>query len=110
MSEAKIKAIIKRPDERYGHSTYISKSLANLQRTVEGPIQTVSLGLSNVIICNEEGKLRGLPENFKIYRPYFHDTIVGTVIVVGVEEEDFTDVSVSFDDRKRYLREWGNEP
>jgi hypothetical protein len=106
----KLKVIIKRPDERYGHVTYISPSLENLQKTVGGYIQSVTLGLSNMIFCDEEGKLKGKEPNFKIYRPYFHDTIVGTVIVVGVEEEDFTDVSVSFDDWKRYLREWGNEP
>lgn len=32
----KVKVIIKRPDEKYGHVTNISTTLENLQRTVEG--------------------------------------------------------------------------
>lgn len=106
----KLKVIIKRPDERYGHVTYISSSLENLQKTVEGHIQSVTLGLSNVILCDEEGKLKGKEPNFQIYRPYFRDIIVGTVIVIGTDGEHFTDTTVEFEDWKRYLREWGNEP
>ena len=34
MSDAKIKVIIKRPDEKAGHVTNISASLKNLQKTV----------------------------------------------------------------------------
>ena len=40
----RIKVIIKRPDEKYGHVTYISDSLENLQKTVGGPIEIVSIG------------------------------------------------------------------
>jgi len=32
----KIKVIIKRPDEKYGHVTGISRTLENLQKTVGG--------------------------------------------------------------------------
>lgn len=106
----KLKVIIKRPDERYGHVTYISPSLENLQKTVGGYIQSVTLGLSNMILCDEEGKLKGKEPNIKIYRPYYHDTIVGTAIVIGTDGENFADTTVSLDDWKRYLREWGNEP
>ena len=42
MRDAKIKVIIKRPDEKAGHVTNISASLKNLQKTVEGNIETVS--------------------------------------------------------------------
>ena len=44
MSDAKIRAIVKRPDEKYCHVANISNTLKNLQRTVEGPIETVSIG------------------------------------------------------------------
>jgi len=54
---AKIKVIIKRPDEQYGHMTYISNTLKNLQRTVEGYIEVVPLRSDLVMICNEEGRL-----------------------------------------------------
>ena len=38
---AKIRAIIKRPDEKYGHVTNISPTLENLQKTVGGYIEPV---------------------------------------------------------------------
>jgi hypothetical protein len=30
--------------------------------------------------------------------------------VIGTDGENFADTTVSLDDWKRYLREWGNEP
>lgn len=37
---AKIRVIIKRPDEKIGHVCNISHTLENLQKTVEGYIKT----------------------------------------------------------------------
>ena len=51
---AKIKVIIKRPDEEFGHVCNISNSLENLQKTVGGYIEAVPLTNKNVIICNED--------------------------------------------------------
>ena len=50
MSDAKIKVIIKRPDEKAGHVTNISASLKNLQKTVEGNIETVVVGENPKVI------------------------------------------------------------
>ena len=109
MSEAKVRCIIKRPDEQYGHVTNISTSLKNLQRIVEGPIEMVSCGGSSVIICNEEGKLRGLDKNFVMgFSGMVTDVIVGEVIVIGVDGEGLCDLPISFDAWKRLLKEWGN--
>ena len=109
MSEAKVRCIIKRPDEQYGHVTNISTSLKNLQRIVEGPIEMVSCGGSSVIICNEEGKIRGLEKNFVIgFSGMVTEVIVGEVIVIGVDGEDLCDLPISFDAWKRLLKEWGN--
>ena len=104
----KIKAIVKRPDEQFGHVTNISNSLKNLQTIVGGHVETVSCGGSCVIICNEEGKIRGLEPNFMIGKPPFMDMIVGEVAVVGVDGEGFTDLPISFDTWKTLLKEWGN--
>ena len=104
MSEGKIKAIIKRPDERYGHVTNISPTLKNLQNTVDGPIQAVRVG-DSVILCNEEGKFRDLPFNFYIGDD---DCIVGTVAVVGSAGDEFGDCPLSFSEWKRMLIQWGN--
>lgn len=107
MSEAKIKAIIKRPDEKVGHMTNISPSLKNLQRIVEGPIEIVTIAPGLVLICNEEGKLRGLEHNFRMGIDFF-DVILGEVIICGVDGEDLADIPISFKEWKYYLQAWGN--
>lgn len=91
----KIKVIVKRPDEEVGHMTYISDRLPDLQYIVDGYIETVTLSSDLVVICNEEGRLQGLPHNCKVCGIDF----VGTVIVAGVEEDSFGDVPID-------LQEW----
>ncbi len=101
----KIKAIIKRPDEQYGHMTYISASLSNLQRTVEGYIETVTLPAEKeelCIICNEEGKLMNLAPNMKIP----NDLLVGTIIVCGTKGEEFSGIPIEFSEWKKLVDKW----
>ena len=105
---SKIKAIIKRPDEKYGHIANISNTLENLQKTVGGKIETVYLGRGLILIVNEEGKLMNLEPNFRTGRGFFADTIVGTAIVVGANGEHFGDVPITFQTWKSLLKEWGN--
>ena len=106
--ETKIRVIIKRPDEKYGHMTWISNTLENLQRTVEGHIETVTISKDKglIMICNEEGKLLGLEKNFIMGTPPFHDVIVGTVILCGTDGEDFTDIPILFSAWKFMLDKW----
>ena len=47
-----------------------------------------TLTKDSCIICNEEGLLIGLPFNTNINGNVY----VGTILVVGVKGEDFTDV------------------
>ena len=105
---SKIKAIIKRPDEKYGHMTNISPTLENLQKTVGGKIETLYLGRGTILIVNEEGKLQGLEPSFRIGHGAFVDLIVGTAILVGQNGEDFGDVPITFQTWKSLLKEWGN--
>lgn len=107
-SGAKIRAIIKRPDERYGHVTNISCTLKNLQKTVEGPIETVPVYSGAVCICNEEGKLQRLQRNFRLGEWPYGDIIVGTAIIVGVDGEEFCDCPLDFATWKKLLGKWGN--
>ena len=103
----KIKVIIKRPDEKAGHVTWISDTLENLQTHVEGYIETIPCGSDAVIICNEEGKIRNLDPNFR-YGRTFPDVICGTVIVCGVDGDEFGDVPFSLQAWKQLLKTWGN--
>lgn len=87
----KIKAIIKRPDEKKGHVTWISNTLENLQRSVGGLIEVFRFASDCAIICNEEGKLMNLPLNCYCVGELF----VGDIVVVGVDGSEFCDVPES---------------
>ena len=114
----KIKCIVKRPDEQFGHMTWISDSLENLQKTVGGYIETVTLDNGVVLICNEEGKIRDMPYNFTVRRMMLNgllsgllsiqNPIFGTVIACGAEGDEFADIPIDFNEWKALLCEWGN--
>ena len=98
----KMRVITKRPDEQFGHVCNISNRLENLQKTVEGYIEAVTVTYSPdgdpiVMLCNEEGKLRGLPHNFDL----FGDEIVGTIILCSSKGDEFSDLPLTFG-----LAEW----
>ena len=95
----KIKCIIKRPDEKYGHVTNISPRFENLQKTVGGNIQILSAIRCAVILCNEDGKLQGLEPNLW----YFHDRLVGTIIVIGIKDGEFDDIPISLAEWKVFV-------
>jgi len=116
----KIKCIVKHPDEQFGHVTWVSDSLENLQKTVGGYIETVTLDNGLVLICNEEGKLRDMPYNFTlrtpprvtvfeaIYELFGQCKFFGTVIACGAEGDEFADIPIDFNEWKALLCEWGN--
>lgn len=105
---SKMRCIIKRPDEQFGHVTNISVTLKNLQNTVGGMIEVVPLTDNAVIICNEEGKICGLQPNFLMGFPPLQDCVVGDVIVIGLAGEEFVDLDMTFGQWKAILKEWGN--
>lgn len=82
-----IKVFIKEPGKTM-YETIIPNTLEALQDTVGGYIEVVPTDWDWVIICNEEGKINGLPDNLYLYGEYYH----GTVIFVGVDGEEFTDI------------------
>lgn len=94
---AKLRALIKRPDEDIGHVTAISPRLENLQRIVQGYIETVTVAKDVVIICNEEGRIYDMPANciVKIQDgPNKGCTVsfVGEIIALGVDGDEFVDL------------------
>ena len=104
MSVGKIRAIVKRPDERYGHVTNISPTLQNLQKTVGGYIETFTLMDGVVIICDEEGRIKGQPFNCRIPADsIFSTSFVGDIAVLGVDGDDFTDCPLDFKVWKRLI-------
>lgn len=65
----------------------VENTLKALQTEVGGHIETVSIA-DVVIICNEEGRLCGLPYNCRFLGVDF----VGTILVVGRNKDEFCDV------------------
>ena len=66
----------------------IPNTLEELQATVGGYIETVTIATDVVIICNEEGRLQGLPHNCRIFGVDF----VGPILIAGVDEDEFSDL------------------
>lgn len=83
-----MKAIIKKPFEK-PKVIEIENELSALQEAVGGYIQVVPVTDKVCVICNEEGKLLGLPHNIVLCG----DILVGTILIVGVAGEEFCDLS-----------------
>ena len=81
-----MKAIRKKPGAQ-PEIIEVDNTLKALQAEVGGYIEAISLD-GMAFIVNEEGKLRGLPENFR----FGNDVLVGTVLLVGTDGEVFCDV------------------
>ena len=60
----------------------VENTLEGLQKAVGGYIEAVYLEDNVVLVCNEEGKLRGLPGN----RSLGNDIIAGTFFVAGSDD------------------------
>lgn len=87
----KIRVLSKRPGQP-PRSVWMANSLENFQTAVGGYIETVTLAEDLVIICNEEGRLMGLPYNCTICGVSF----VGDIILAGVKGEEFADLPVDY--------------
>jgi len=101
----KIRAIVKKPGEPIGHKITLDNNLRAFQEVVGGPIETVTFLQGVVVIVNEEGKLKDLPENFRM----MGETIKGPAIVVGVYNDNFSNCPLNLVTWGLFLKDWGNE-
>lgn len=82
-----MKVILKEP----GFPAYLAdipNELEDLQEYVGGYIEAHTLGRDLVVICNEEGRNKGLPQNCVICGVSF----VGPVILCSQKDDDFADI------------------
>lgn len=91
-AEYTISALAKRPGEA-PRPVKLQHSLEALQRSVGGYIEAVTLTADLVILCDEEGRLKGKPFNCVICGVDF----VGDILLVGREGEEFADLPVGPD-------------
>lgn len=100
-----INAIIKAPADEVGYMTKVNNELESFQYLVKGYIETLTLKAdpedekSIVVICNEEGWLQDMPYNCTVGG----FELAGTILVVGVDGDEFADVPISLDEWKE---EW----
>ena len=66
----------------------VENTLEALQQEVGGYIEVVTLPYGAALICNEEGRILGLPDNGRVCGVDF----VGTILVVGRNKDEFCDV------------------
>lgn len=92
-----ISVIVKHPDEPVGHVETVSNTLEMFQFLVNGPIEVVTMFEDLAVICNEEGKLRDLPYNCTV----LGEDLVGTIVLVGIDGDEFTDAPVDLERWKR---------
>lgn len=95
----KLKCIIKMPGEEYGTMTTIPDDLTTLQAAVTGYIETVTISNKLIILCDEEGRLKGYPHNCTIAGIDF----CGPIVAVGSDGEDFADAGITMEEWKEMM-------
>lgn len=66
----------------------VENTLKALQQEVGGYIEVITLPYDAALICNEEGRILGLPDNGRVCGV----NVVGTVLIVGTKGEEFCNV------------------
>lgn len=100
-----MKVLVVEP-RRLPHEATISGDLASMQSVVGGLIQAVyPFEESVALICNEEGKLLGLPMNRALHDENgdIYDIIEGTFFLCAAPLESSHFVGLSDEQIKRYL-------
>lgn len=89
-----IDVVIVKPNQLPYKAT-IENQLSAFKEIVGGKFENVILNENYGLICNEEGKLLGLPPNRRVG----NDVIVGSFIIVGLDgSEDFVSLSEELQD------------
>lgn len=86
----KIRVLKKEPGQK-ARWVEIENKLKPLQEAVGGYLETVTLCEDLVILCDEDGLLKGLPYNCEFCDVSF----VGTILICGAEGEEFADLRIS---------------
>lgn len=96
-----MRALYKAPDDTKFRQILVPNQLHPLQELVGGYIETVTVqaGPQVIVICNEEGRIMGLPYNCTIegkdYTGEFDCPFFGPILLVGADGDEFTDVPIS---------------
>ena len=89
----RIRVVIVEPNEN-PREEFIENELNVFQDIVGGYIECLRIGNGLMLVCNDEGKLIGLPKNRRLKTNVYDDVIVGTFFVTKDDGEgDFASLS-----------------
>ena len=91
MKKNEINILIKRPGSDTWEPRKVKNDLHTLQELVDGYIEIVNIGHHVVVVCDEEGRIKGKPFCATINDIDF----VGTVLMVGTKKDEFDDIPAS---------------
>ena len=83
-----LRVLVKRPGLPL-RAEVVENTLRSMQELFDGPIECVTVTEDLAIVCNEEGRLRGLSPKASILRVQF----VGPVAFVSVRGKDFMSIT-----------------
>lgn len=101
-----IKVYVKEPGKPL-EARKIPNTLEAMQQTVGGYIETFTVATDLVIVCNEEGRLIGLPYNCTISGGV---DFVGTIFFAGKYHDHFCDLGVSKEWIRQIIRHDSADP
>lgn len=104
--EDKYECLLVKPGE-HPEKVTIGTELSDLQNAVGGYIEVLYPFAEQVgIICNEEGKIEGLPLNRALKDDHgdVYDVIAGDMLIIGLGEEDFA--SLTSEQMEKYEKEF----
>lgn len=93
-----MRVIRKRPGEAW-EPIEVENELKPLQQAVGGYLESFTFAEDACVLCDEEGRLKGKPYNTTVCGVPF----VGTVLIVGVAGEDFSDLTEQMEERLRAM-------
>lgn len=96
----RIRVIVK-PVGLKAHVEYVENELKAFQSLVGGFIEAVTIAEDTVILCDEDGRLKGKPYNCEVAGINF----VGDIALVGVSGEEFTGTAVKLEDANKHIFE-----
>ena len=82
-----MRALYKTPTDPGFREIIVPNELKPLQELVGGYIESVTMAEDAAILCNEEGKVIGMPYNCE----YLGIDFNGPILIVGVDGDEFTD-------------------
>ena len=104
-----IKAVLVRPGES-AETIEFEHTLEEMQRLVGGGLIQCIYPFEDdaALICNDEGKLLGMPLNRALYdnRGRMYDIIVGDFFICRAPEDSDTFTSLTEDQIKKYMKEF----